>query len=50
MIGLILLALTALGLGKALSDDDIPSEPSEHDVTESTTVLMHYPDGTVEEY
>ena len=51
MIGLILLALAALGIGKALSgDDDIPSEPTSHDVTERTTVLTHYPNGRVEDY
>jgi hypothetical protein len=30
------------------SDDDIPSEPSRHDVVEKVTVLKHYPGGTVE--
>jgi len=51
MIGIILLALAALGTGKALSGgDDIPSEPTRHDVTERTTVLTHYPSGRVEEY
>jgi len=28
--------------------DDIPSEPTEHHITERTTVLTHYPDGGIE--
>ena len=50
MIWFIILAAIGAGLGKFLSDgDDIPSEPTRHDVTERTTVLRHYPSGTVED-
>jgi hypothetical protein len=51
LIWFIILAAIGAGLGKALSDgDDIPSEPTSHDVTERTTVLTHYPSGKVEDY
>ncbi|MGD0425011.1 MAG: hypothetical protein ABSA92_16390 [Candidatus Bathyarchaeia archaeon] len=33
---------------KWMADEDVPSTPSRHDVTERTTVITHYPGGRVE--
>jgi hypothetical protein len=51
MLPLLLLLLLASGTGataKWMADDDIPSVPTEQSVTERTTVLKHYPDGTID--